>query len=59
MRGWREEEREGGESICLLPLLIGTSASETATDAEAQRERWRAMAALGVDASCQVVGGGF
>ena len=28
----------GGGSICLLPLLIGTSASETATDAEAQRE---------------------
>lgn len=48
----------GGGSICLLPLLIGTSAFETATDAEAQRERWRAMV-LGVDVSCQVVLGRF
>lgn len=49
----------GGCSICLLPLLIGTSASQTATDAEAHRERWRAMVLLGVDASCQVVAGRF
>lgn len=34
----REVWRWGG-SICLLPLLIGTSASQTATDAEAQREK--------------------
>lgn len=49
----------GGCSICLLPLLIGTSASQTATDAEAHRERWRAMVLLGADASCQVVAGRF
>lgn len=29
----------GGWSIRLLALLIGTSASETATDAEAQRKK--------------------
>lgn len=39
-------EGGGRGSICLLPLLIGTSASEAATDAEAQRERWRAMVEL-------------
>lgn len=43
--GWMREGGMEGEwrgSICLLPLLIGTSASKTATDAKAQRERWRA-----------------
>lgn len=49
---WGGERR--GVSFCLLPLLIGTSASETATDAEAQRERWRAMVVVRVDVSCQV-----
>lgn len=49
MGGWRRG------SICLLALLIGTSASEAATDAEAQRKRWRAM--VGFDVSCQVVVG--
>lgn len=29
----------GGWSICLLAPLIGTSASETTTDAEAQRKK--------------------
>lgn len=46
---------DGGRSLSvLLALLIGTSASEAATDAEARRK-----ATLGVQGSCQVVAGRF
>lgn len=48
--GWRECVCVGGAvSACCLSL-IGTSALETATDAEAQKGRWRPMV-VGVDAS--------
>lgn len=44
--------------ICLLTLNIETSASQTATDAEAQRETWSMMVAVGVKGSFQTVPGG-
>lgn len=44
-------------STCLLPLLAGTSASQTTTDAEAQRGMSSEMVVVGVDVSSQTVAG--
>lgn len=61
MGGWRECGGGGGGAVSACCLsLIGTSASETATDAEAQRGRWRPTV-VGVDAflpGCLGGGGG-
>lgn len=62
MGGWRECGGGGGGAVSACCLsLIGTSASETATDAEAQRGRWRPTV-VGVDAflpGCLGGGGGL